>query len=874
MRLKLVTLCLGLGLLLGAGIDDAVSAGQQAWERGDLAEALVHWSVGLDAARRANDASQQVDLSIRLAAVHRDLGRLGTAADLLDQATPLAVGPSEQGRVQTARGLLALRTGAPRDAAKRFGEAFKLHQQAEDPTGAADAALNLGIARRALGQTEDAEKALEAARGLYTTIQHDQGLADCLTNLGALQREAGRLRDAEDSLKRAIALFTELGNAQGEADAMTNLALVYTDLARPNDARRLYESALSTARARKDVRRQATLLLNLGTLDASAAKPSDAAARFRAAQEAFTALGAERDALSAALALASIEPTVDAYATVRERAADIGDLRAEAVATLNQAAMLTSADPTQARKLSVRATELASRIGLSSLVWRARTLTGQLELERGRSKQGIAALELAIAELERSRLGLDTDDSTRFVLTHRTPYEAVIEALLSENETVRAMAYAERLQRTETGSATLDGDAATAARELDQERSYVEKALASELASGGEESERSAALRARLAALHVDFADAVDHLRATHPDFSAATQVDPEELQALQSTLPEGVVVVQPLPLEDRLVLLVLSRTHLEAVNVEVAGTEVERQVGRLARSLRAEMTQDPEWTEQMADKLGAWFLAPIASHLDGADTVVVSASGALRQLPFALLRHEGKYLIERSAVASVTHIGSLQSHDALASRFQVDGRKLGLLGNPDGTLPGAEAEVSAIATRFPGSEVVIGAASTERFHALAAGKHTLHLATHGVINPTTPTQSYLVMGPDEERLSYRMIPGLAPTLGDVRLVVLSACESGLPVKARSADEQGLVISINGLAAQFRRAGVETLVASLWRVDDAGTRALMTAFYDELGSGQDIAQSMRRAQLALLADPKTAHPWYWAGFSVVGDWRR
>ena len=71
----------------------------------------------------------------------------------------------------------------------------------------------------------------------------------------------------------------------------------------------------------------------------------------------------------------------------------------------------------------------------------------------------------------------------------------------------------------------------------------------------------------------------------------------------------------------------------------------------------------------------------------------------------------------------------------------------------------------------------------------------------------------------EQGQLAYREIPGLAPYLGPCRLVVLSACESGLAVTARGggADDGPPPISINGLAAQFRRAGVETLVASLCR---------------------------------------------------------
>jgi CHAT domain-containing protein len=47
----------------------------------------------------------------------------------------------------------------------------------------------------------------------------------------------------------------------------------------------------------------------------------------------------------------------------------------------------------------------------------------------------------------------------------------------------------------------------------------------------------------------------------------------------------------------------------------------------------------------------------------------------------------------------------------------------------------------------------------------------------------------------------------------------------------------------------------------------------MTGFYDELVSGSDVAEALRRAQLRLLAEPSTSHPWYWSGFVVVGDWR-
>jgi CHAT domain-containing protein len=70
------------------------------------------------------------------------------------------------------------------------------------------------------------------------------------------------------------------------------------------------------------------------------------------------------------------------------------------------------------------------------------------------------------------------------------------------------------------------------------------------------------------------------------------------------------------------------------------------------------------------------------------------------------------------------------------------------------------------------------------------------------------------------------------------------------------------------LAAAFSQAGAEAIVASLWKVNDASTRDFMVTFHRELGAGQAIA--LHRAQLAVLRDPATAHPFYWAAFILIG----
>ncbi|MBW1877282.1 MAG: CHAT domain-containing protein [Deltaproteobacteria bacterium] len=877
----LLALLLVLGLLGAApAVDEAMREGDAAWTAGDLASALVSWSHALERAREAEDDDAIVEASLRLAAAHRELGRVRTAVTALDAAEASAAdNPAAAARLLTARGQLALASGEPRRAERLLLQAFEAQRELQDPVGAANAAVDLGLARLALGHHEDARKAFTGAATLFELSGDRDGRADALTNLGVTDLRDGRLRAAQEHLEAALALYRATGNTAGEADATANLARVLQALGRDEAAFELYRSALATARARRDVPRQATLLLNLGTLAQRAGDIPGAEARYTAAEEAFVTAGRADEAVAVALNLASLrgdDPA--AFARVLERAQEAGDRRVEAMASLDLAALLRTSDPKRARRYVGQASRIAEDLALSELRWRALYLSGRIALDKGDTRTGVGHLREAVEQLERTRRSLEEDAARGFVFGHQEVYEALIDALLAEGDSLGAFVYAERLQIAQLPDLPITEDAEELARyrEMAAEESFVTDQLSAALVAHPD-SEQAAALRERLAALRVAFATTVDELRAAHPDFDRLVRVDPEDLEAMQAGLEPGVVVLQPVLFEDRLVLLVFRHDRVVARTVDVRGEEVSGTISRLARSLRARLTTRPAWTLEVCEQLGAWLIDPIATDLEGAEILVVSASGPFRQLPFSLLRHDGAWLVEMLPVVGITHVGSLAGRSTLEGRFQVDGPGLLLIGNPDGTLPGAEEEVRAIARRFPGATVLLAeAGSPDAMREAAASKRVIHLATHGRIDPDRPDRSHLVLAGSEEtgRLGYREIPGLAPYLGDCRLVVLSACESGLPVEAREEAAEGeVIVSINGLSAQFRRAGVETLVASLWQVDDASTRTLMVHFYERLGQGQDVAHALQDAQLELIRTEEWSHPWYWGAFVVMGDWR-
>ena len=98
-------------------------------------------------------------------------------------------------------------------------------------------------------------------------------------------------------------------------------------------------------------------------------------------------------------------------------------------------------------------------------------------------------------------------------------------------------------------------------------------------------------------------------------------------------------------------------------------------------------------------------------------------------------------------------------------------------------------------------------------------------------------------------------------------LVVLSGCETALGREVRG---EGLV----GLARGFMYAGAPRVAASLWKVDDRGTTALMRAFYSRMTGDHPLAAAgaLRAAQLELWSGRRWHNPFYWAAFIILGDW--
>ncbi len=452
---------------------------------------------------------------------------------------------------------------------------------------------------------------------------------------------------------------------------------------------------------------------------------------------------------------------------------------------------------------------------------------------------GMPELQEAIGLIERqlAESGGGPEASHALRQQYRQAYDRLSELLLAAGRVEEALAVQGRL-------AQVEAQAGLELEELSRGLPDLQPA-ASELRSL-----QSAGLDDR-----AGFYLQLQEIRAQNPDYERLLAVRPVNFSRVQAELPPDVTVVQYFPAEKALYMFVLTREQLSIRQSPTTRAELEE----LVRSVRNGCVRQEDLSGP-ASELYRLLIAPVEADLGERPVLAVIPTGFLHYLPFHALKAGDHYLVERKAVVVLTKSSDLE----LLGRPPVT-RPRGLLavGNPDGSLPAAAQEAEELARKHPGGLLLGPEATNKRFLESAKGMGYLHLATHGMLNSNNPSSSYLVMA-GNERLGIGDIAGMK--LDGVRMVTLSACQTALADRQPGSE-------LTTLAEAFSFAGSRTLVASLWKVDDAATRELMVSLYDGLDHDQDLARAMQAAQLQLLRQPATSHPFYWAPFVLIGDWR-
>jgi CHAT domain-containing protein len=371
---------------------------------------------------------------------------------------------------------------------------------------------------------------------------------------------------------------------------------------------------------------------------------------------------------------------------------------------------------------------------------------------------------------------------------------------------------------------------------------------------------------------------------ASHPEIRARSgQTAGFRLEDTRALLDARTLALSFAVTDDETYLFSLSRTGPVRLHTLPLGrAALEQKTRRFREALAARDLG----VRAEARRLCTALLGSVRAELPSYDRLLLVPDGPLWELPFQALEcRPGRYLLEDRAITtapSFTALREMSRREARASAaqgllafgdpFLDDGRKRQVAslyrGANLGPLPEAAAEVRALGRLYgPGSVVYVGEDAREQRVKAEAGRHRLlHFAAHGLLNDASPLYSQLVLArpaPGEAEDGLLEAWEIMELELNADVAVLSACESG---RGRLGRGEGLI----GLSWAFSVAGCPTTVVSQWKVDSRSTSKLMLEFHGRLAEGRSAADALRTAALRVKADRRYAHPFYWAGFIVVG----
>jgi CHAT domain-containing protein len=322
-----------------------------------------------------------------------------------------------------------------------------------------------------------------------------------------------------------------------------------------------------------------------------------------------------------------------------------------------------------------------------------------------------------------------------------------------------------------------------------------------------------------------------------------------------------------PIILRDRLALILsLPQQPLQYYSLAIPQEQLEATIEQLRQTIVIRSRRD---FYQPASELYNWLIAPIAQELKTHQikTIVFVPDGALRNIPLAALYNGKNYLVEDYNL--VLNPGLQLLNPRSLKDIKLKTLVIGLTEERDNfaALEYVDLEIARIQEQVQSAVLL-----NENFTAQALQEKIIfsdypiiHIATHGQFSSSLK-HTFLLAWDDRigfDRLNQILQGRTGAQQQAIELLVLSACET-------AAGDKWAAL---GLAEIAIRAGAKSTIATLWSINDKATAQLMGTLYQKMTT-QSVgkAEALHQAQSSLLHDPQYKHPFYWAAYTLIGNW--
>ncbi|MGE0100760.1 MAG: CHAT domain-containing protein [Blastocatellales bacterium] len=887
----------------------------------DLEFSLESYQRALEISRELDDARGAAVALTTIGQIHASLGRIEQARKAYDEALPFwREAKDRQGESVTLRSIALTYslTGENRKALQLHLDSLKLRRELNDLPGQVNALSSVSQAYRELGEWQPAIEALDEAMKISRQINKAEDIAFTSLEIGVLYDLFGRPEKALEYFNQALPVFRNLNIRQFEALALNNIGKMHYLLGDRQQALDHHKQALTIFRAAQDPRGEIAALLNI--------------ARLTAEDGDYTAARDYVDqALNRAREIKSAPFEASALGRLGELSGMAGD-REQALVQLRQSLQMSRemASPGAVAATLARIARVESDLG--RLEDARRDIEAALDIiETLRSK--LAAQELRTSYFARVQNYYEfyIDLLMRMAQQDEANRAGMWADALFASERSRARSLLDLLAESH---ADLQRDLDPALRDREQSAQQLLNRKVEEhlrLLNGPHSKAQADRSAKEIERLQEQYREVQTLIRQRDPRYAALTQPKPLSLNEIrQQVLDDETMLLSYALGEKRSYAWLVTRDSITGFElpkretIEEASRRLialitarnESRPGESAARRRSRIARADARTPGAAAALSRLVLRPALSRLNKQRLLIV-ADGALQYIPFAALRMASGAapLITRHEIVmlpSASTLGVLRRETS--GRAQTP-RSIAVLADPvfdarDERLKNTSStenqsqppvnETRVLKHEYGNlqiSRLPYTAVEADRILKLASDDSTLkavgfaatrsaatdeelsqfrivHFATHGYFDVERPELSGLVFSRFDQQ--GRPLDGLL-LAGEIyglrlsaELVVLSACETGLGKQVRG---EGIV----GLTRGFMYAGAPRVAISLWAINDRATADLMGNFYRELLRGNQsmsASAALRSAQLRLRRNPRWRAPYFWAPFTIQGEYKR
>jgi len=849
----------------------------------DFNQALAHHKRAAEIWEQLRDTKGITEAQIGIGYDYSIQGEIEQALAAFKRALDLAKTTNDRSVEANAAGALALQymmAGEPQKAIALYDRALQFYRQTRDRFYEGRTLNGLAYLYYQVGERERALQLWRQTLPIFLSLGHREGECAIRLNLGRIYDETGNTQQALEQYRLVLSISKELSNSLMQSYALGYIGKAYDSLGDFDQALANYTAALELNRLSSDPREEAYTLSDMG--------------------EVLWKKGEQ---------VKAIEHYTEALALSRK----VNDLRAASLALYK----IARAERDRGNLDAARA-RIEEALQVSD-----------------KFRANVAAQEMRATYFATVHEHYEFYVDLLMRLHQQRPSEKFDVAAFEANERGHARSLLETLK--EYGTDIRQGvDEKLLQRELDlQRRLRAKTERRIQLAVAKAPAEELDRAQNELSDLSTELQQVQGQIRATSPRYAALVQPSPLTLKEIQQQVVDADTALLAYALgEERSYVWLVTADSMKSFELP-ARAQIEDSARRLYTSLtsrnqrqenetpaqrRVRLAKDDAQYVDASRDLSTKLLGPVAKELQQKRLVIV-ADGALQYVPFAALPAPSS---TSSLLVADYEIVSLPSASVLAlmredlrtrSRapksvaviadpvFDKDDQRLVALRNRrsdvaknkplsldqtqralrdfDGLsegiarLPFSGREAEAIMALVPPGEGML-AVGFRASRATAVSPELsqyryVHFATHGLLNSKHPELSGVFLSRFNElgqsQDGFLQLHDVYNLKLSADLVVLSACQTALGKDVRG---EGLV----GLTRGFMYAGAPRVVASLWQVDDAATADFMREFYSAmLTEGKRPAEALRVAQLRMSKQTQWSSPYYWAAFTLQGEWR-